>query len=143
MQMWDMYRKYSVFNTCGFTIIEVLVVLVIVGLISAVVAPNVFSMLNSANKTSMERELRGAIMSLPLNAKLSQTEVEVISARTLSEYSTAELSEFSGLTFLFEPQLRVNSNGFCHNSTLEVFEGRTLLSTYEIQAPYCSLRIVD
>ncbi|MFC3121945.1 prepilin-type N-terminal cleavage/methylation domain-containing protein [Agaribacter flavus] len=133
-----MCRKFDKLPvTKGFTIVEVLVVLVIVGLLSAVIAPNIFQWIKSSQNAAIDREVQSFFSALPIQAKMTNTPVRFKSEQAIQNLPK-ELSKF---TFFFDPDLIVLSSGLCKGSTLTIAEANSVTRVYSIDPPYCYVQL--
>lgn len=113
----------------GFTLIEVLVVIVIVGIIGAAVGPNLFNLLSAYERQTSLGVLEGRLAGLPVEMRLKNEAQEFATPNDL------------GVDLLgkFEPILRIEANGFCHETKLEV-NVEDQLQYFLVLAPYCELQ---
>lgn len=133
----------------AFSIIEMLVVLVIVGLLTAVVAPNAFTWLRAANNASVDSEVRAMLGSLPLNARLYGKRAVLDTHQDISHWFDDILqplptasSSLQSMQMKFEPTLYVASNGFCGDSTLTLIATEKVVRRYQVNSPYCQVNIL-
>jgi prepilin-type N-terminal cleavage/methylation domain-containing protein len=114
-----MYPKANMMVVCrqfGFSMIELLVVLVITGLLAAVAGPNLFAALNASQRADDISKVRGVLPSIALHATLLQQQIIIDSEAQINTF----LSEPIGLKMLFEPALLIQKNGYCHMSKLSI-----------------------
>lgn len=117
----------------GFSMIELIVVLLVLALLSAVTLPNVFKWYESRQKAQLRNELIASIANLPLYA-YSQRKTLIIA--NSSEFPF-ELPQDVFLTF--QPSLIVKANGYCMPATLEVKKDQETMSL-NIEPPYCRVK---
>jgi len=116
----------------GFSLIELLVALLILGLITGLVAPNAFAWLDSRKSASMRSEVTSSLALLPLQARLQGTKLTIATERDLN------IQAERGITVSFEPALVVLPNGYCKSSNMRVLvDGKTY--NYQVQEPYCDV----
>lgn len=116
----------------GFTLLELLVVLLIVGLLVALVAPGAVSLVGSATRESQRREIASAIERLPVEARLA--------GRSLVFEGESPLPGLSAAwRFRLARPLRVLPSGICSDSEATVStEEQTVV--VHIAAPFCRVR---
>ncbi len=113
----------------AYTMIEILVVLLIVGLISSIVAPSLFKYLNAFQRKDDINALALQLSQLPLEARLKGADIVLA--------STSELDP-KGISAKFEPQLIVRKNGFCEASEVSVITDGAE-KKYKVTPPFCEL----
>lgn len=96
----------------GYTLIEILVVLVILGLITALVIPNVNTWLSSREKATKVKELQATLSLMPLKASNLQDGLR------FPEGSTIEGLE----DFVVTKEIVVLANGYCLGGELTFSE---------------------
>jgi prepilin-type N-terminal cleavage/methylation domain-containing protein len=116
----------------GFTLLEVLVVLLIVGLLVSLVAPGAVNLVGAATRESQRREIASAIERLPVEARLT--------GRLLVLDGTTPVPGLNAAwrVTLARP-LRVQPSGVCSESDARVdIDGQTVV--VHIAAPFCRVR---
>ncbi len=126
-----MYR-----STKGFSLIELMVVLLLVSLATGLVLPNLANLYRSAQLNSELSRLSISISSL---GYLSFSSGEAISVAT-----DADIRKYIGTSdswqLSVEEPLRINASGVCLGGLMR-FESDEVFKTLRIQAPFC--RIID
>jgi general secretion pathway protein G len=115
----------------GFTIIELLVVLVLLGLVLGLTVPNVMSWLDTRERSARIEEFTAKVQHLPLKASTQNI------AYTL--FDGAELELDSG-SVSFSPALEILQNGYCKGASATLFETDFEVE-FVIRAPYCSVQV--
>lgn len=117
----------------GFTLLEVLVVLLIVGLLVSLVAPSAVNLVGSATRESQRREIASAIERLPVEARLAGKSLVFEGDSLLPGLSAAWRVR------LTKP-LRVLPSGICSDSEATIStEEQTVV--VHIAAPFCRVRV--
>lgn len=110
----------------GYTLIEVLVVLVLLGLITALVIPNVNSWLTSREKAIKVKELQALFALMPLQASSQQNALRFPAGSTIE-----------GLEgFVVTKEIVVLTNGYCLGGDLKFIETDETLT---VQPPLCTI----
>lgn len=121
-------------NKCesGFSLIELLVALLILGLITGIVAPNAFSWLDSRKSASMRTEVTASLALLPIQARLQGTILTIETEKDLN------IQAENGVSVSFEPALVVLPNGYCKSSDMRVIvDGKSF--NYRVLEPFCDV----
>ncbi len=120
-------------KTNGFTMVELLVTLVLLGLVASVVAPGLESWLSSRQAASVRMAIAGEVAMLPLRANRSGKPI------VISQYSQLQLdSEVLSENVVISQPINVLANGYC-------LGGQFILSqsngdvTYDVMSPYCQV----
>ncbi|WP_438864994.1 pilus assembly FimT family protein [Neptunicella sp.] len=125
-----MYRIAK--NQNGFTMIELLVTLVLIGLISAMVAPQLDSWLASRRAAAIRMEISSQFAMLPLKANRSGQAILIDSASKLN-ITDAQLT--------FPHPVMINANGFCQGGRFQLQQADTLMD-FDVLSPFCEVRRV-
>lgn len=136
--MWVMYPKANITlmgRQLGFSMIELLVVLVITGLIAAVAGPNLFATLNASQRADDISKVRGVLPSIALNASLLQQQIIIDSEAQINTF----LAEPLGIKLQFEPALLIQNNGYCHTSRVSIINESDVTMYFNVTSPYCEL----
>ena len=126
-------------RVAGFTLLEMIVVLAILGLVSALVAPAAIRGIDSWRRQAAMDELLDGIRGLPGEARASGQSIEV-SDETLS--SAAPPLRMDGDWTLAAPDAwQVRANGVCEGGRVLV---RNELGerTITVAAPFCEAEVV-
>ena len=115
----------------GFTIIELLITLVILGLLISVVAPNLNTWLNSREKASLEKQLQVTISLLPLYAKTQNASITIAKDQSFDDMPDFKVVE----------SLKVNANGFCLGGAIT--HNTDDRWRYNVTSPYCKIVKVE
>jgi len=116
----------------GFTMVELLVTLVLLGLISAMVAPGLESWLAARQASAVRMEINSQLAMLPLLANRSVQQVVVDSAAKLNLLDA---------NITFTQPIVVNANGFCQGGQFQL-QQNNYVSTFDVLAPYCEVKRV-
>lgn len=117
----------------GFTLVELLITLVILGLASSLVGPALFSWLDSREAASRRTTLENSLAMLPLEVQRKGEAVTIENAVDLG------IDDIRGIT-INEP-VRILSNGYCQG-------GRVTLTLsarqyqYQVLPPFCEVALV-
>ena len=114
----------------GFTLIEILIALVLLGLISSVVSPAVFKWMEAREAAAKRAELENIISALPLKSLLTNKK-QVIT-------SSSQLTALSNMPFVIERPIVVSNTGFCVEGTLIADIGDKQVR-YDVEAPFCKI----
>lgn len=118
----------------GFSLVELLVVLVILGLVSSMALPNLVRAYASLSFNSDLETVKMSLSSLGHRAFLANQSIEVTSGVELSEW----IQPPEGWILTVIEPLVVRSNGFCIGGAISVANGNTS-KTLRITAPHCSV----
>jgi prepilin-type N-terminal cleavage/methylation domain-containing protein len=114
----------------GFTMVELLVTLVLLGLISAMVAPGLESWLAARKASAVRMEINSQLALLPLQANRSGQQIVVDSAEKL---------DLIDIDIKFTQPIVVNANGFCQGGQFQLQHDNSV-STFDVLAPYCEVK---
>ena len=124
----------------GFSLLELLVVLALIGMLSAVVAPSLQRTYDAIAGSGERDEVGRQILRLPLAARNAGRAI------IISEGDEASLAERLALPegWAVEPldELRIEASGVCHPARLRV-SGRGLVEVKLLTAPACEVRDAD
>ncbi|MBT1064899.1 prepilin-type N-terminal cleavage/methylation domain-containing protein [Bowmanella sp. Y26] len=123
----------SLRNSPGFTMIELLVTLVLLGLIVAVVAPGMDAWLMAREAAAQRAMVAGKLMLLPLEANRSGQTIRINSATDLG---------LNDVALKFEPAIEVNSNGYCRGGAFTLTQGQRAYH-FEVLPPFCEVKQRD
>lgn len=124
--MLDMFPKA---NIRGFTIIELLVVLVILGMLAAAVTPALDNWLMSREAALAEEELSTKLAALPLQASRAGRLIVIQNEQDL---------QIDSLTLSAKTPIKVLPNGFCSGGELTVDLGDRQ-AAFTVHPPFCEL----
>ena len=116
----------------GFTIVELLVTLVLMGLVASVAAPGVDAWLTSRNKAAIRTSLSSQIALMPLKASRQSSEIVIASA---------DLFELEGADIRITQPIRILKNGFCAGGEIELNFGFSV-EKYVVTQPLCEVQRV-
>jgi prepilin-type N-terminal cleavage/methylation domain-containing protein len=111
----------------GYSLIEILVVLVILGLITALVIPNVTALLGSRERAVKLKELNGILAMMPLKATTQVNGIRLAVGSTIGEIEDVEVTQ----------EIVVLPNGYCIGG--EVYLSQTE-QTFAVLPPLCELQ---
>lgn len=134
-------RGPRAFPSQGFTLLEIIVVLAIMGLVAAVATPAVVRGIDSWRRQAQADALMDQLRGLPSRARATGRPIEV-SAASLSGDSPP-LRVDAGWTLAVPEAWWVQANGVCQGGRVELHgdDGRVL--ALEATAPFCDPRVPD
>ncbi|ABG41735.1 Prepilin-type cleavage/methylation [Paraglaciecola sp. T6c] len=128
-------KKHGFANNFGFTMVELLVTLVLLGLIASVAAPSLDSWLRSRQANALRSALSSELALLPMQANRQG------SAITISDASQLQAQDLQ-LEFL-EPVV-VLANGYCKGGQIAIIQSEKEQNDkrvkFDVLAPYCEIR---
>lgn len=123
----------------GFTLLEVLVVLVILGLAAAIVAPPLARTVDRVRESGDREDLRRGLERLPLHAR-EQGRGLAFAAGTPLPAQGRPWPE--GWRVVAATPLRIEASGFCHGGEVQA-AGPTGPQRWRLAAPDCRAEAVD
>lgn len=118
-------------GAAGFTLLELLVVLALVGLLAGVAAPRAMNWVEGARSRSQAAEVAAALEALPARA-FFDGQATVIAADTKS----AELLRVPpGWRLDLTAPLRYEANGMTAGGRVRLWEGGALRADWRVRAP--------
>ena len=117
-------------KTSGFTIVEILVTLVLLGLIASVVAPGMDAWLTARNKAAIRSAFSSQMALMPLQASRQGTKLVIDAADQL---------DIEGIEVRFIEPVRILKNGFCLGGEVELDFGLTK-ERYLVMPPLCEVQ---
>lgn len=134
-------RRATRAATRGFTLLEIIVVLAIMGLVAAVATPAVVRGIDSWRRQAQADALMDQLRGLPSRARAAGRPIEV-STDTLAT-GTPPLRVDPGWTLAVPAPWQVQANGVCQGGQVELHgdDGRVL--AMEATAPFCDPRVAD
>ena len=124
----------------GFTLLEVIVVLAIMGLVAAVATPAVVRGIDSWRRQAQADALMDQLRGLPARARAAGRPIEV-SAAALADASPPLRVE-DGWTLVVPEPWWVQSNGVCQGGRVELHQDDRVL-VLQATAPFCDPRVAD
>ena len=124
----------------GFTLIEILVVLAIVGMLAGIALPRLASIYSSVENSSQRRAIQDQIDGLGYTAYASGKPIVL----TSSSSSAKETIDYPlqlpiGWTVVVSKPLRYSSQGFCSGGALTIGDPDGGTEAYRLQTPLCRL----
>ena len=114
----------------GFTIVEILVTLVLLGLIASVTIPGVDAWLAARNKETIRSALVSQFALLPMEARLQSRRLQINKSSDI---------DVEGAQLFFIRPLVVLENGFCLGGEFELdFDSNK--ETYVVLPPFCQMK---
>jgi general secretion pathway protein G len=110
--------------------IELLVTLVLLGLISAMVAPGLDAWLSARSASAARMEINSQLAMLPLLANRSGQLMVIDSAEKLG-LMDADIK--------FTKPVVINANGFCQAGQFQL-QQNSYTTTYDVLSPYCEVK---
>jgi general secretion pathway protein G len=117
-------------NSRGFTMVELLVTLVLLGLIASVVAPGLESWLASRQASAMRMSLANEITLLPLKANRLGQQIVINDIGQLN---------IDDLNASFPVPIVVLANGYCQGGQV-ILQQRGSDIPLDVTSPYCEVR---
>lgn len=147
MLRWDTYRS-NPRSTCqgGFTLLELMVVLALLGVVTALAMPNLNRLLTSAQATSERDFVLNQISALGRAARLAERDLVVVGSPAADgSVDVPEGTEPHQLDVppdwqvAFSPPLRIRANGVCLGAELTLeFQNQQVLRG-RLEPPFCAL----
>jgi len=110
----------SKYPSAGFTLLEMIVVLVLIGVLTALVMPGIQKMYSASEASISRNDVRNAINQLPLIAKFSATPIVITAYPNGTSTIPAQLEEVLSsrkLALTAEPSLNISALGFCADAS--------------------------
>jgi prepilin-type N-terminal cleavage/methylation domain-containing protein len=111
----------------GYSLIEILVVLVILGLITALVIPNVTALLGSRERAVKVKELNAMFAMMPLKATTQINGIRLGVGNVILEIEDVEVTK----------EIVVLPNGYCIGGEVYLIQTQ---QTYAVLPPLCELQ---
>lgn len=124
----------------GFSLLELLVVLALIAMLSALVAPNLRRTYSAIAGSGERAEVRRQLERLPLHARRQGARVEVGTDDSAGMAARLELPE-GWVVQPLEP-VRIEASGICHPARVQL-SGRGTSETLLVSAPACQLQEVE
>ncbi len=130
---YDRYcmRHHPLSRPCqtGFTLLELLVVMSLVGLMSGLIAPRLWSWVISARERAGLDALHSALTALPVRTFFSGQ------AKLIAKAHDADLPLLDGWRLELQPALHYESNGMTGGGQVKVWHDKQLLADWQVLAP--------
>lgn len=124
----------------GFTLLEVIVVLAIMGLVAAVATPAVVRGIDSWRRQAQADAVMDQLRGLPARARAAGRPIEVSDASLAGESPPLQVE--AGWTLAVPEPWSVQANGVCQGGRVELHgDGRAL--ALQAAAPFCDPRVAD
>jgi prepilin-type N-terminal cleavage/methylation domain-containing protein len=120
----------------GFTLLELLVVLALISLLTAMVAPNLQRTYTAIVSSGERAEVRRQLERLPLLARAAGAAIQVAPDAPAVLSDLLELPE--GWTVAAVDPIRVEASGICHAARVRV-HGRDTVEQVLLSAPACQV----
>lgn len=121
----------------GFTLLELLIVLALVAMMAAMVAPRLQGTYDAVARSGERAEARRQLESLPLRARDAGRAIEIPEDDAVALARELELPE--GWQMRATAPLRVDANGICHGVPVAV-QGPGFAETWALSTPDCGVR---
>jgi prepilin-type N-terminal cleavage/methylation domain-containing protein len=118
----------------GFTLIEILIVLGIVGALVAIAMPNIVRFYDNYQEDSKRLEIERQLARLPYKAYISSQELIFDPTDDQSINKLVKLPE--GWQIRSEAPIKYRLDGFCHGGEIEVVSDLKIF-TYALNSPQC------
>ena len=116
----------------GFTLIEIVVVLLVLGLVSGIAIPRLTALFDSLQTKNQLAEIHQTIRSAPLEAYLAGKSLD------LSEHLVESKVIPSGWTFSFPEPVIVKANGVCQGGEIHL-QMDSIIRHFKISSPLCQI----
>lgn len=120
----------------GFSLLELLVVLALIGMLTALVAPNLQQTYSAIAGSGERAEVRRQLERLPLQARLQGDRIMIDADDLAAMAARMDLPE-GWLVSPIDP-IRIESSGVCHPAKVQV-TGRGTTETLQLTAPACQV----
>lgn len=140
MRMSDSFRRSGMGGrrrASGFSLLELLVVLALIAMLGALVAPNLQRTYSAIAGSGERAEVRRQLERLPLQARTSGERIVIDVDDGVALAARLELPEGWAVQPL-EP-VRIESSGVCHQARVQV-AGRGSSETVLLTSPACQVR---
>jgi len=127
-----MYQQINC-KVSGFSMVELLVTLVLIGLVASFVAPGVDAWLSSREAAATRIEVTSKLAILPLQVNRA--------GESLIIDNSAQLN-LAHLPIIFEQPVIILSNGFCMGGRFSIEQKQRTMS-FDVLQPYCEVRRSD
>ena len=131
-------------RSVGFTLIEMLLVMMIVGLLTSLTAPRIAANLDSYEAASQQREIEDQLRQLPRRVRYSGKVLELPRDLVVPDLGDGgpALRLPDGWALNFSPPLRISPRGACASSSLELVRGedKSWVVYYGISEIGCELK---
>ncbi len=117
----------------GFTLIEVLITLTILGIVASVLFPRVDSWLSSSQKAAEKEVFASALAGLPLRARINGEAIVI---------SKIDQLMIENIKASFLEPVTVLESGFCLGGLAELSQGGKTLRL-RVKAPFCDVEYVQ
>ena len=116
----------------GFTIVEVLITLTLLGMVASVIFPGVDSWLSSRQKAAEKDVLASALAGLPLRAQIYGKPIVI---------NKMDQLKVDNIDAVFLEPVIVLASGFCRGGLVELSQGRRT-QRLKVKAPFCDVEYV-
>ncbi|MGS2719906.1 prepilin-type N-terminal cleavage/methylation domain-containing protein [Paraglaciecola aestuariivivens] len=113
----------------GFSMVELLVTLVLLGLVASFVAPNVNTWLSSRDAAATRMAISSKLAMLPLQVNRKGEALTITNASQL---------DLAHIDIVFEQPIEILANGFCMGGELSINQNQRV-TKFEVLAPYCEV----
>lgn len=128
----------------GFTLIEMLLVMLIVGLLTSLTAPRIGANLNSYEESSQRREIEDQIRQLPRRVRYLGKGLELPKDLVVSDLGDGgpALKLPAGWSIDFPVALQISPRGACSSSSLRLLrdDDKSGAANYDISEIGCELK---
>ena len=130
----------------GFTLIEVLIVMVVLSLLTAMVVPNLSKVVGSLEQDAQLDRIRLILSYIPDLARSKKNDLVLSSDFELSAIQTGEIYSLpelpDGYHLSLEQNISYLANGFCSGGVV-IIQSNEETYRWELLAPHCSPTRLD
>lgn len=123
----------------GFTLLELVVVLSIIGLVTAMAAPSVLNSIGSWQRQTQVNALVDQLRGLPARARGSGKRIVIDNDALVGADAPLRLAE--GWSITAPAPWQVNANGVCQGGQVLASDGKRQVAI-EAQSPFCEPRLI-
>lgn len=123
----------------GFTLLELVVVLAIIGLVTAMAAPSVFNTIGSWRRQAQIDALVDQLRGLPARARSTGKRIVIDNDVLVGADAPLRLAE--GWSITAPAPWQVNANGVCQGGQVVASDGSRAIAI-EARSPFCEPRLI-
>jgi prepilin-type N-terminal cleavage/methylation domain-containing protein len=142
LQLKDQIAKQRRCAQCGFTLIEMLVVMLLLGLMASVALPNLEKMVQSIALANNKQKILTALLELPIRAHYMGKPIYLNENNFIALAADEEkiLDVPDGWQVKITPPVTYDFNGFCTGGRVTLLGPDDISEIYIITPPFCRLQ---